>query len=70
MAKKQIMARLDFPTVKWLDRQISKGFLYSYNHAIKLGLKLLKKNLHTTIKFKKANVVKNGENEENASYKS
>ena len=58
MGKKIVSARLDLPTIRWLDRQISKGFIASYNHGIKLGLKLLRKNLHTTIKFKKPNTIK------------
>ena len=67
MGVKVVSARLHLSTINWLDRQISKGFLASYNHAIKLGLKLLQKNLHTTIKFKKANSVKTQETQENDS---
>ena len=65
MTMKVVSARLPMPTVKWLDKQISKGFLASYNHGIKLGLKILRKNLHTTIKFKKANSIKTEETKEN-----
>ena len=55
MVKKVVSARLSPATIEWLDREISKGFIASYNHGIKLGLKLLRKNLHTTILFKKPN---------------
>ena len=65
MAKKPVQAYVDLPTIKWMDRQISKGFLASYSHSINLGLKLLKKSLHTTIKFKAPNSTKNAENAEN-----
>lgn len=63
MSKKRISAYISTPSVLWLDRQISKGFIASYSHGLNLGLKLLKKSLHTTIKFKIPNEVKNVENE-------
>ena len=65
MSKKRIPANVDMSTVHWLDREISKGIFASYSHAIRLALKLLKKERIITTKFKAQNSVKNAENGEN-----
>ncbi len=62
MAKKRLLAYVRLPTIRWLDREISKGIFASYSHALCLGLKLLRKERILTTKFKKPNFAQNAEN--------
>lgn len=65
MVAKRVYTNLSLPTVKWLDRELNKGCFASYSHALKLGLKLLRKLHKCTIKFKEANSAKTEVSEEN-----
>ncbi len=55
MAKKRILAYVRLSTIKWLDKEISKGCFASYSHALNFGLKILKKQHRCTIKMKAPN---------------